>query len=206
MIARAAARRAGALPGATARPGPDLIHPERLNGQMKNRAILQNGRRAVAALLLATVWACESARVAAPDGALLAGGPPVIDPVDAQETTLRWLIDNRGAEGFDAYCVSTGYPDADNDPSADLLNRFAGNVPPVVPLSDCTISVNGDTYNPTGGPAQWFFVGDPAITGHTAEVQAGFHINGRLAEFYLCTLRLTGQGWRVHECELTGAA
>jgi hypothetical protein len=175
---------------------------------MKIRESLQSGSRVLAALLLASAWACESARMAAPDGALLneAERPAVINPVDVQAATIRWLIDNRGAEGFDAYCLSTGWPEANNDPSPELLNRFAGNVPPVVPLSDCTIGISGDTYNPTGGPAQWFFVGDPVITGRVAEIQGGFHINGRLAEFYRCTLRLTGQGWRVHECVLTGAA
>jgi hypothetical protein len=175
---------------------------------MKSRATFQGSRRAAAALLLATVWACESAPIAVPDTALRneADRPAPINPVDVQESTLRWLMENRGAEGFDAYCVSTGWPEANNDPSPELLNRFAGNQPPVVPLSHCTISVTGNTYNPTGGPAQWFFVGDPVITGRVAEIQGGFHINGRLAEFYRCTLRLTGQGWRVHECVLTGAA
>ena len=75
-----------------------------------------------------------------------------------------------------------------------------------MPLSSCTVSVTGTTYNPTGGPAQWFFLGDPAITGRKAEISAGFQVNGRFAEFYSCDLRLTGQGWIVRECVLTGAA
>ncbi|HEX2204865.1 MAG TPA: hypothetical protein VHG91_16265 [Longimicrobium sp.] len=163
--------------------------------------------RAAAALLLASVaWACESAPLAAPAEARLdeADRAPVVNPIDVQAATLTWLIDNKGAAGFDAYCVSVG--ENDDDPSAELLDRFAGRTPPVVPLSHCTVSVTGDTYNPTGGPAQWFFLRDPVVTGRTAELDAGFHINGRLAEFFHCTLRLTGQGWVVRECVLTGAA
>lgn len=173
------------------------------------RQTLRGGAHAAAALLIASAWACESAAPTAPLAARLDGDadrPIATSPVDVQESTLRWLIDNKGAAGFDAYCVSTGWPEANNDPSVDLLNRFAGNVPPVVPYSHCTISATGNTYNPTGGPAQWFFLGDPIITGRTAEIQAGFHINGRLAEFFRCSLRLTGQGWVVRECILTGAA
>lgn len=163
--------------------------------------------RAAAALLLAgAAWACDSAPTAAPAGALLneTDRPAVTSPADVQAATLQWLIENKGAVGFDAYCVSTGENDA--DPVQALLDRFAGNVPPVVPLSSCTVSATGDTYNPTGGPAQWFFLRDPVITGRVAELDAGFHINGRLAEFFHCTVRLTGQGWVVRECELTGAA
>jgi hypothetical protein len=173
------------------------------------RQTLRGGARAAAALLIASAWACESAAISAPESARLnedAERPIVTNPLDVQEATLRWLIDNKGITSFDAYCVSTGWPEANNDPSPDLLNRFAGNVPPVVPLSSCTIGTSGNVYNPTGGPAQWFFLGDPVITGRTAEIQAGFHINARGAEFFRCSLRLTGQGWRVMDCILTGAA
>ncbi|HEX5727578.1 MAG TPA: hypothetical protein VFX98_19050 [Longimicrobiaceae bacterium] len=171
-------------------------------------ATLRTGAaRAAAALLIAGAWACESAELAAPDQVLFDERRPApTSEVDVQEATFRWLFENKGATGFDAYCISTGWPESNDDPSAELLARFAGNQPPVVPLSDCTISVAGDTYNPTGGPAQWFFVGPATITGRTATLDAGFHINGRLAEFFDCTLRLTGQGWVVRECVLTGAA
>ncbi len=165
-------------------------------------------RFAAAALLLTALWGCESADGVAGPGAartdetLAAPAPSV---AEVQEATFRHLIASSGASGFDAYCISTGENDA--DPSPELLAAFAGSQPPVVPLSDCTISVTGDTYNPTGGPAQWFFVRGVTFTGRVATVDAGWHINGRLAEFYRCTLHPGPQGsYVVRECELVGAA
>ncbi|HEU0053086.1 MAG TPA: hypothetical protein VFQ39_07905 [Longimicrobium sp.] len=164
-------------------------------------------RSLLAVALLVGAAACDTARIAAPAG-------PVLDEVAAapapgaevvQAATLDWLIANRGGTSFDAFCVSLG--DDDADPSAAFLARYAGNQPPVVPLSDCTVAVAGTTYNLTGGPAQWFFVGDPVFHGRRAEVDAGFQVNGRLAEFYHCTLHPgPGGGYVVQRCDLTGAA
>lgn len=168
--------------------------------------LIRTGRLAsfaVAALVLA---ACESQPTASAAAPLRSDADRlVVNVEDVQEATLRYLFANKGATGMDAYCVSTGYPDFDNDPSTSLLDRFAGNTPPVVPLSSCTISVGGDTYNVTGGPAEWFKVGTPNVTGRTAEIAAGFHINGRLAESFSCDLRYQ-QAWVVTSCTLTGAA
>lgn len=125
---------------------------------------------------------------------------------DVHEATLRYMFADKGATGMDAYCVSTGHPDADVDPSPLLLDRFAGNAPPVVAYSSCTISVSGDTYNATGGPAQWFFLGSAAISGKRAQVTTGFHINGRLYERFDCDLRQTVAGWSVTGCTLVAAA
>lgn len=168
--------------------------------------LIRTGRLAsfaVAALVLAACESQPTAPVAAPvrsDADRL-----VVNVEDVQETTLRYLFANKGATGMDAYCVSTGYPDFDNDPASTLLDRFAGSTPPVVALSGCTISVSGDTYNATGGPAQWFKVGSPTVVGRTATVPAAFHINGRLAEWYSCSLRYQ-QAWVVTGCDLVGAA
>ena len=165
-------------------------------------------RAALAAVLAAGAWACESAQLPAPDAALGSeiAAAPVADPLGAQAATLQWLIDNKGIETFDAYCVATGFPETQTDPSPELLALFAGSTPPVVPASDCTQGIGGNTYNPTGGPAQFFLLGDPVITGRRATVESGFHVNGRFAEFFRCELILTGQGWRVRECVLTAAA
>ena len=167
--------------------------------------IFRAGARTTAALLIASAWACESAAISAPEGASLADAATAAD-VDVQAATLQWLIDNKSATGLDAQCVSVGYPDADLDPGADLLNRFAGRTPPVVAYSSCTISIGGDVYNPTGGPAEWFFLGAPTFSGKSAEIAAGFHLNGRLTERFLCKLRQTGSVWSVRGCTLTGAA
>ena len=168
--------------------------------------LIRTGRLAsfaVAALVLAACESQPTASVAAPlhnDADRL-----VVNVEDVQETTLRYLFANKGSAGMDAYCVSTGHPDFDNDPTSTLLDRFAGNTPPVVALSGCTISVTGNTYNATGGPAQWFKVGSPQVAGRKATVPAAFHINGRLAEWFSCELRYQ-QAWTVTECTLTGAA
>jgi len=162
-------------------------------------------RGAAAAFLIASAWACESAEIASPETAELNVAVSTVD-VDVQTSVLQWLIDNKSATGIDAQCVSVGYPNADVDPGADLLDRFAGRIPPVVAYSNCTIAVTGDIYNPTGGLAEWFFLGTPTITGKSAEIAAGFHLNGRLSERFLCTLRQTGGVWAVRNCTLTASA
>ena len=160
---------------------------------------------ATAALLIAFAWACESHQIAAPEAASASFFASSAD-VDVQAATLQWLIDNKSATGLDAQCVSVGYPDADLDPGADLLDRFFSHVPAVVPYSSCTIGVSGDLYKPTGGAAEWFFLGTPTVTRRSAEIAAGFHLNGRLSERFLCKLRQTGTGWTVRGCTLTSAA
>jgi hypothetical protein len=84
--------------------------------------------------------------------------------------------------------------------------QIAGSTPQVVPYSSCTISIGGDTYNPTGGPAQWFFPSSAAVSGKRAKVTTGFHVNGRLFERRECELRQTGTGRSVSGCVLTAAA
>ena len=161
---------------------------------------------AVAAFLLAGAAACESADISAPEAASANVIASTADELEIHVATLQWLIDNKSATGLDAQCVSTGHPDFTNDPGADLLARFAGRTPPVVAYSSCTISISGDTYNPTGGPAEWFFLGTPAINGTRAEIDAGFHLNGRLSERFHCFLRSTGTTWAIRRCDLTFAA
>ncbi len=174
--------------------------------------LLTRVRRALAALfigaLVAMLAGCDASALAAPAEAVRdeAARPAAPGETDVQEAALRFLIANHGAQGMDAYCVSTGWPEANDDPGAALLDRFAGSQPPVVAYSGCTISVAGDTYNATGGPAQWFSLGSAAIRGRRAELDANWHINGRLAEFYHCTLRLAGDAWRVSGCVLVAAA
>jgi hypothetical protein len=162
-------------------------------------------RGAAAALLIAVAWACESHQIASPEGASLHVFASSED-VDVQAATLQWLIDNKSATGLDAQCVSVGYPDAELDPGHDLLDRFFNYVPAVVPYSSCTIDLGGDRYRPTGGAAEWFFLGTPTVTRRSAEIAAGFHLNGRLSERFLCKLRQTGTGWAVRNCTLTAAA
>ncbi|HEV3051763.1 MAG TPA: hypothetical protein VGX50_15765 [Longimicrobium sp.] len=168
--------------------------------------LIRTGRLAsfaVAALVLA---ACESQPTASVAPLRSDADRLVVNVEDVQEATLRYMFSTKGATGMDAYCVSTGFGgEADTDPPTTLLDRFAGNVPPVVALSGCTISVGGDTYNATGGPAEWFKVGSPTVIGRTASIETGFHINGRLAESFVCDLRYR-LGWTVTGCTLTGAA
>jgi hypothetical protein len=106
-------------------------------------SFIRTGRAASFAAAVLVLAACEQQPTAAPAAwALRTEGERVINPAfDVQEATLRWLIDNKSATGLDAQCVSTGFPDFDNDPSPLLLDRFAANATPVVPLSSCTVDV-----------------------------------------------------------------
>lgn len=169
-------------------------------------SITRNGRIASFAAAALVLAACESQPTAAPAGASFTDGDRVAQstPLDVQEAALRWLIDNKSATGLDAQCVSTGYPNATNDPSSLLLHRFAGSTPPLVPISDCTVEVGGITYNPTGGPAQWFKLGDPVITGRTATIETAMQLHGRLFEAYACQARLRNV-WTITGCDLVAA-
>ena len=160
-----------------------------------------------AVLLLMGAAACESASPSAPEAASLdvIEAAPVINDEDVQAVVLQSLIADKGITSFDAFCVSLG--DDPVDPSPVFLDRFAGSTPPVVPVSQCNVAVTGTTYVPTGGPAQYFFIGTPTYTGRRATVSAGFQVNGRFAEFFQCTVRPGAQGsFVVQECVITGAA
>jgi hypothetical protein len=164
---------------------------------------IRTGRAASFAAALIVLAACEQQPTASAAPALRSEGDRVVNPAfDVQEATLRWLIANKSATGIDAQCVSTGFPDADNDPSPLLLDRFAANKPAVVPLSSCTVDVSGITYNPTGGFAQWFKLGEPVIEGRRATLPAAMQLNGRLYEGYECEARLRSV-WTVTDCTLT---
>jgi hypothetical protein len=169
-------------------------------------SFIRTGRAAsIAAAALVVLAACEQQPTASAASALRSDGDRVVNPAfDVQEATLRWLIANKSATGLDAQCVSTGFPDLDNDPSPLLLDRFAGSTPPVVPLSSCTVDVSGITYNPTGGLAQWFKLGEPVIDGRRATLPAAMQLNGRLYEGYECHARLQNV-WTVTGCTLTVA-
>ena len=159
---------------------------------------------AAAALLLA---ACESQPTASAAAAASFNEDDRVaqsTPLDVQEAALRWLIENESATGLDAQCVSTGYPETTTDPSSLLLDRFAGSTPPIVPLSHCTVDVSAITYNPTGGLAQWFKLGDPVITGRTATIETAMQLNGRLFEAYECQARLRNV-WTITNCTLVAA-
>lgn len=168
-------------------------------------SFIRTGRAASFAAAVLVLAACEQQPTAPAASALRTGGERVVNPAfDVQEATLRWLIDNKSATGLDAQCVSTGFPDFDNDPSPLLLDRFAANATPVVPLSSCTVDVSGITYNPTGGFAQWFKLGEPVISGRRATLPAAMQLNGRLYEGYECQARLQ-QTWTITNCELVVA-
>lgn len=168
--------------------------------------LIRTGRAASLAAALVVLAACEQQPTASAAGALRNDGERIAGSttLDVQEAALRWLIDNKSATGIDAQCVSTGYPDATNDPSSLLLDRFSANTPPVVPLSGCTVDVSAITYNATGGLAQWFKLGEPTVTGRTATIPAAMQLNGRLFEGYECQARLRN-AWTVTDCVLTVA-
>jgi hypothetical protein len=165
------------------------------------------GRAASFAAAVLVLAACEQQPTASAPAALLNAAERVsaTAPLDVQTATLEWLIANKTAEGIDAYCVSTGYPDLTDDPGADLLDRFAGRKPALVPLSECTVDVSGITWNQTGGFAEWLKVGDAQIRGARATIPAAFQLNGRLFEAYECEVRRHQGVWAVQECVLVAA-
>lgn len=170
-------------------------------------SFIRTGRAAsIAAAALVVLAACEQQPTASAASALRSEGDRIASSttLDVQEAALRWLIANKSATGIDAQCVSVGYPELTNDPSSLLLDRFAGNTPPVVPLSSCTVDVSAITYNPTGGLAQWFKLGEPQVAGRRATIPAAMQLNGRLFEGYECEARLQSV-WTVSNCTLTVA-
>ena len=170
-------------------------------------SFIRTGRAASFAAAVLVLAACEQQPLATPAAANLEEAERVsaTAPLDVQTATLEWLIANKTAEGIDAYCVSTGYPDLTNDPGADLLDRFAGRKPAIVPLSECTVDVSGITWNQTGGFAEWLKVGEPQIRGANATIPAAFQLNGRLFEAYECDARRRHGVWTVTDCVLVAA-
>ena len=167
-------------------------------------SFIRTGRATSFVAAVLVLAACEQQPTASAASALRNDGERIASSttLDVQEATLHWLIANKSATGLDAQCVSSGYPDLDNDPSSLLLDRFATNTPPVVPLSACTVDVTGITYNPTGGFAQWFKLGEPVVSGRRATIPAAMQLNGRLFEGYECEARLQST-WTVSTCNLT---
>jgi hypothetical protein len=169
-------------------------------------SFIRTGRVASFAAALLVLAACDQQPTAASAAdASRSDEARVINPAfDVQEATLAWLIANKSATGLDAQCVSTGFPDVDSDPSPLLLDRFAAYTPPVVPLSSCTVDVTAITYNPTGGFAQWFKLGEPVISGRKATLPAAMQLNGRLYEAYECQARLQST-WTITRCDVVVA-
>ena len=167
-------------------------------------SFIRNGRVAAFAAAALVLAACEQQPTAAPAQASFNAGDRIASSVtlDVQEAALRWLIANKSALNIDAQCVSSGYPELDDDASSLLLDRFAANKPAVVPLSACTVDVSGITYNATGGYAQWFKLGEPQVAGRRATLPAAMQLNGRLYEGYECHARLQNV-WVVTDCALT---
>lgn len=167
-------------------------------------SFIRTGRAASFAAAVLVLAACEQQPTASVASARLDEGERIASSttLDVQEAALRWLIANKSATGIDAQCVSSGYPDLDNDPSSLLLDRFSTNTPPVVPLSACTVDVSAITYNATGGLAQWFKLGEPVVSGRRATIPAAMQLNGRLFEGYECEARLQST-WTVSTCNLT---
>jgi hypothetical protein len=133
---------------------------------------------------------------------------PAPVPEDVQELVLRHVMAEQGRGFVEAYCVSVSTDEGDLEPGKELVGRLADVKPLVAPLSHCSIDVAGDIYLPTGGWAQWFKVGVPRFgpSGRTATLTAGYHLNGRSAEWYSCEARLKHGAWTLEGCTLTHAA
>lgn len=170
-------------------------------------SFIRTGRAASFAAAVLVLAACEQQPLATAAAASFEEAERVsaTAPLDVQTATLEWLIANKTAEGIDAYCVSTGYPDLTDDPSTALLDRFAGRKPAVVPLSECNVDVSGITWNQTGGFAEWLKVGEPQIRGAKATIPAAFQLNGRLFEAFECEARRRQDVWTVTDCVLVAA-
>lgn len=170
-------------------------------------SLLRTGRAASLAAAVLVLAACEQQPLATPASARMEEAQRVsaTAPLDVQTAALEWLIANKSAQGIDAYCVSTGYPELTEDPSASLLERFAGRKPAVVPLSECTVEISGITWNQTGGFAEWLKVGEPQIRGARAAIPAAFQLNGRLFEAFQCEARRRHDAWTVTDCVLVAA-
>jgi hypothetical protein len=170
-------------------------------------SFLRTGRAASFAAAVLVLAACEQQPLATPASARMEETERVsaTAPLDVQAATLEWLIANKTADGIDAYCVSTGYPDLTEEPSASLLERFAGRKPALVPLSECTVDVSGITWNQTGGFAEWLKVGEPQVRGAKATLPAAFQLNGRLFEAYACEAKRHQGAWTVTDCVLVAA-
>lgn len=119
--------------------------------------------------------------------------------VDIYEAALRHLFANSHSSLLGHvyfYFVAT---DQGGDPSGELLRRFEGQIPYVLPVSHSYgPGLGGVARMPTREEGILFTVGKlKMVSRREARVEGGYHESGRSAAGYTITLERSPQGWAV---------
>ena len=145
-----------------------------------------------AVLLVVLVGACAPGATQQPHG----------DETTAiQEAVFRYQFGHNASslqQSADFYCL--GIKDR-KDPPQELMERFTGHLPVVVPVSECGADVElGVSRGSTSGRGLIFTVGDIKWIGVTeVEVAGGYYEGGLSASGNVYRLKRVDGGWKVIE-------
>lgn len=93
------------------------------------------------------------------------------------------------------------------DPPAELLHRFADEVPPVLPVSFANVAPIGGVQHKDGGRGVLLRALSIAwLDDDTAEVDGGYYLSGRSATGHMYRVEREGGRWRITEDQRRGVS
>lgn len=121
-----------------------------------------------------------------------------------QEAVFRYQFGHNASsrqESADYYCL--GIKDR-KDPPQELMERFAGHFPTVVPVSECSADIElGVSRGSVSGRGLIFTVGDIKwVSAAEVEVAGGYYEGGLSASGNVYRLKNSGGVWKVIEDEM----
>jgi hypothetical protein len=127
--------------------------------------------------------------------------PGVDETVAIQEAVFRYQFQHNASsrkQAADFYCL--GIVEKKN-PRPELMERFAGHAPAVVPVSECRADAgSGVTRDSTSGHGLIFTVGDIKwINGSEVEVAGGYYEGGLSASGNVFRVKRIDGVWTVVE-------
>ena len=122
--------------------------------------------------------------------------------LDVLEAVYRYQFLNnatgRTPLGADTIFLAHGPGARREDPSAELMARFAGHIPAVAPASEADTSGTGVTHKVRGGRGVLFHIDRiRPIDADTFDVDGGYFEAGLSASTNSYRVRRLGEGWKV---------
>ena len=163
-------------------------------------------------VFLTCLSACSGPTLTTPAAVPAASPAPTAVPdratqeLDILESVYRYQFEHnfsgRSSASFDYVFLSRGSSSSvNNDPPAELLARFAGNTPPVEPVSASEIGKDGGTgvtLKYLGGRGIIFRLDQVRwIDGETVDVDGGYYVSSRGSSGNTYRAKLQGGRWVV---------
>ena len=121
------------------------------------------------------------------------------EETDIREAVFRYQFEHNASskqQSAEYYCLVTKGP---KDPPPELMKRFAGHAPVVVPVSECRIDIElGVSRGTVSGRGLMFNVGDIKwISPTEVEVTGGYYEHGLSSSGNVYRLKHDGGVWKV---------